>query len=206
MEDKYVIVGDIIKSRKNFKPEKWDLFSQAIDKVNERYREEMEIPFSIYSGDSFGAVIYKLKSAFKIILGIQEQLQDFKTRMVLVEGEISYGLESKSFFKLEGPALWNTDKELKKIKRGDQNFTSSLKDEQMNLIINTVVNLMLAMRSDWSELQWKVSHYVREGLTQEEIAQQLNITQQYVSKIKRNSQCKLLHKAEKNILDLLDVH
>ncbi len=204
MENKIVIVGDVINSRKEFEPKKWLLFQDSINEINQIFKDELEIPFTIYSGDSFGAVCSDIKSAIKVILKINEIQRFSKSRLVIVEDQIPFGLEQKNFLELEGPALWETETSLNLLKKNKNFFLANLKNEQLNLLVNTVLNLILTLKNEWSDQQWIIYEEYRNGSTQKYIADKMGITQQYVSKLIIQSKCKLISETEQNLMKIID--
>lgn len=198
-----VLIGDVIKSRKKFDPENWDYFHQLIKKVNEDFKNSIKIPFTIYSGDSFGGVCRSIEDALEIILRIQENQQYHKSRFVLIEDVVSFGMDKKVFVNLEGPALWKSQKLFEELKKKPSFFISDLQDGLKTKTINTILNLILAIRNDWNDLEWKVYRYNKLELKQIELADKLNVSQQYVSKIIRSSRMKLILESENSLKQIL---
>lgn len=191
-----VIIGDVIKSRKKFNPEKWDDFHHLIKQINEDFSSSIKIPLTIYSGDSFGGTCNSVGAATRIVLAIQEYQKYQKTRIVLIEDAISYGLDKNNFLTLEGPALWKSQNLLDKLKKRQSFFLADLQNELETNTVNTILNLILSIRDDWSEIEWEI--YRNEGLEikQKVLAGKLGVTQQYISKITKKSKLKLIKEAE----------
>jgi hypothetical protein len=97
MKKNIIIIGDVIKSGKRFHPDKWENFHQSVETINKRFAPDLIIPFTVYSGDSFGAVCTDIPAAAEIILSMQEVQKYYKSRHVLIEDEISYGIDKKVF-------------------------------------------------------------------------------------------------------------
>lgn len=199
-----VIIGDVIKSRKKFNPDKWDYFHHLINEINEKFSSSIKIPLTIYSGDSFGGTCNSIDAATKIVLAIQEYQKYQKTKIVLIEDEISYGLDKNNFLTLEGPALWKSQNLLDKLKKRQSFFLAELQNELKTNTINTILNLILSIRDDWSEIEWEI--YRNEGLEmkQKVLANKLGVTQQYISKITKKSKLKLVKEAETNLKLILN--
>lgn len=209
MSVEVVLIGDVIKSREKFDPAEWEHFHTSINTINKEFASAFKIPLTVYSGDSFGGICDTVNSAVSIILAIQEHQQPHKSRIVLIEDEVSYGLsstslDSESFLTLEGPALWKSQPQMDMLKKSKSFFLANLTNELKTLSVNTILNLILSIRNSWSEIEWEV--YKRSGsdITQQEMADQLDVTQQYISKITRSSQLKLIKEAEKNLTLILD--
>ena len=203
-EKQLILIGDVIKSSKKFHPEKWGSFEPSINKINQRFKSFLLIPFTIYSGDSFGAVCKDVASATEIILAIQEVQKYQRSRIVLIEDEITYGIEQKNFLTLEGPALWKSEEKLASIKKKKQLFLADLSNPLLTKTVHTIVNLILAVRSDWSEQAWTIYEKYTPEVKQQDLAEELGITQQYVSKIIRQSRLRLINEAEENLKSIID--
>ena len=199
-----IIIGDVIKSSKRFHRDKWENFHQSIETINKIYQNELIIPFTVYSGDSFGAVCKNISSAAEIILTIQDIQEYYKSRFVLIEDEIAYGIDKKSFLTLVGPALWKSEEKLSSIKKSKMFFVADLQNELMTITVNTIMNLILSVKSDWNEQEWEVYRNYNKEVKQKELARKMGITQQYVSKIIKQSRLHLIKESEENIKPIID--
>ncbi|AWW31554.1 hypothetical protein DN752_16265 [Echinicola strongylocentroti] len=199
-----VLIGDVIKSRKKFNPEEWNYFHTAIKRINEKFALYFKIPLTIYSGDSFGGICKDPMSAAKVILAIQEYQKHQKSRIVLIEDEVSFGMDEKNFLSLEGPALWKGQEQMERLKKSNLFFAARFNDQIESMTINTILNLVLAIRDNWKEIEWKIYHNRESNLTQKELAESVGVSQQYISKITKSSKMELIHEAESNLNTLLD--
>lgn len=204
MNKKIIIIGDVIKSSKRFHPDKWENFHQSIETINERFASDFKIPFTVYSGDSFGAVCTDISSAAEIILSMQEVQKYYKSRYVLIEDEISYGIDKKSFLTLVGPALWKSEEKLNFIKKRKMLFLADLDNNFLSLTVNTIMNLILSVKNDWNEQEWIVYRSYNEEVKQKDLAGKLGITQQYVSKIIKQSRLRLIKESEENLTHIIN--
>ncbi|WP_162417608.1 SatD family protein [Cyclobacterium roseum] len=198
-----VLIGDVIKSRKQFKPEEWNDFHQLIKKINEEFHSSIKIPITVYSGDSFGGICDSVESAIEIVFAIQERHNYHQSRLVLIEDEVSFGLETKNFLNLEGPALWKSQGLLDNLKKSTSFFLADLQNDLKTIAVNTILNLILSIRNDWSEIEWAVYRHLGLDIKQKDLAEKLGVSQQYVSKISNKSKLKLVREAEKNLIQLL---
>lgn len=198
-----VLIGDVIKSRKRFNPEEWNYFHQLIKTINDEFHSSIKIPITIYSGDSFGGICDSVESAIDIVLAIQEQHKYHKSRVVLIEDEVSFGLETKDFVNLEGPALWKSQVLLDNLKNSRSFFLSDLQNELKSIAVNTILNLILSIRDDWSEIEWAVYRHQGLPITQKDLAEKLEVSQQYISKISNKSKIRLVREAENNLIQIL---
>jgi hypothetical protein len=204
MNKKIIIIGDVIKSSKRFHSDKWENFHQSVETINERFASDLTIPFTVYSGDSFGAVCTDISSAAEIILSMQEVQKYYKSRYVIIEDEISYGMDKKSFLTLVGPALWKSEEKLNFIKKRKMLFLADLDNNLLSLTVNTIMNLILLVKNDWNEQEWIVYRNYNEEVKQKDLAEKLGITQQYVSKIIKQTRLRLIKESEENLKHIIN--
>jgi len=202
MNKQIIIVGDIINSRKNFNPNEWESFHKMIQKINTQYKQHIKTTFTVYAGDSFGGMVDNIYSGVKILLSIQEFLIPLNARIVMVEDIVSFGLKENNFLLLEGPALWKSQSLLEELKKSPYIFLANLQDKVNTANINTIINLVLSIRKDWTDIEWKVYRLTQSIDTQKEIALKLNISPQYVSKI--YNKLRLIIEVEQNLPTIFD--
>lgn len=194
-----IIIGDVIKSSKRFHSDKWETFHQSVEAINNRYAADLIIPFTVYSGDSFGAVCTGISSATQIILSMQDIQPYYKSRFVLIEDEIAYGIEKKSFLTLVGPALWKSEENLNRIKKSKMFFIADLQNKLLTITVNTIMNLILSVKNGWNEQEWEIYRNYNQEVKQKELAEKLGITQQYVSKLIKQARLQLIRESEENL-------
>ncbi len=199
-----VINGDIVSSRKNFNPDVWQKFNENIEALNQENPECFRVPFSIYAGDGFGCVPRDLGSAIRLVLSLQEKLQDLEFRLILNEGIIEFGLEKGLFPELQGPALWENNQLLSALKKNGMRFNCVLKSIENQKTLNSALRLNLAYRANWSSNQWLLYRGIKSGWKQKEIAAELEVSQQYISKLMQQMQLDSLIAAEQNLLSLFE--
>lgn len=202
-DNNLVIIGDVIQSRKKFEPEDWEYFHESIERLNKTFQPSLKIPFSIYSGDSFGAVCKDLESSLRIVLAIQEFQRHQNSRIILIEDRITFGMEKKSFLSLEGPALWRSEEKLEQLKEKKLIFLADLKDPFITKVINITIGLIVAIRAGWNDTEWQIYKKNPKGIRQQEIANDLGISQQYVSKVIQSSNINLVNTSENELLALV---
>lgn len=198
-----VLIGDAVKHRLKFDPEIWEHFHQSIKTINRKQSQSFKIPLTVYSGDSFGAICKDLHSACNVVLSLQANLRPYAARIVLIEDDILYGIDKNSFLTLEGPALWRSKQLIENLRKSKASFMAELQDELQTITLNTILNLILSIRADWNELEWEVYKSLGTLHTQGEIAVQLQVSQQYISKILTKSKLRLVQAAEHNLRKIL---
>jgi hypothetical protein len=184
MEKVIVLTGDVIKSRKIRNKE---LLVQTLDTIFGELTTHFEfnIPFEIYRGDSFQAVIknqFALRIALLIRLGLRKELQTseiWDARIGIGIGEVDYlkettGISNGKAFELSGEALEN-------IKKNTGRICLRTDDKPINQQFDTLNILADAITNRWSKNVAEVGYRsLLFNETQKEIAQKLNISQSAV--------------------------
>lgn len=93
------------------------LFSSKDQNDTRGIRLVEKIPFTIYSGYSFCGICVSIASAVDTVFAIQAYRTLPASRFVLIEDEVSLGLETKNSPNLEGPAFWKSNDPVVIIKR-----------------------------------------------------------------------------------------
>jgi hypothetical protein len=195
MKNKIVIIGDIIDSQKFFNPSTWTYFKESINEINNKFFNKMEIGLTIYSGDCFGAVCKNLNGSYDIVNMLFSKFND-NVRIVLIKDEISFGFEQKNFLQLQGPAVWKAEKIMKYLKKEKMYFKAELPNKQISDFLTIAMNLIINIKSGWTNSQKKIVSLYDEGIGQREIAENLNVTQQYISKELIKAKYNLIKKSE----------
>ncbi|UJF23932.1 SatD family protein [Suttonella sp. R2A3] len=196
-----LIQGDIIGSKKE--PLIWvDKLSSALDQLNQRYASAFTMPFSIVAGDGFGAVVNDLADAVTLVQRLQGLLAPVEVRVVIVCGEINQA-KADNFNELHGDALLVANRCINQLKKTGKHFSIHCTDEALGLAIEGMINLIFALRKDWSVQAWATNAYHLKGCKQKEIAEALGITQQYVSKLMIASNMRLIHTCQADLLRLI---
>jgi DNA-directed RNA polymerase specialized sigma subunit len=95
--------------------------------------------------------------------------------------------------------LWKSEEKLNVVKKRKMFFLADLDNNLLSLTVNTIMNLILSVKNDWSEQEWIVYRNYNEEVKQIELAEKLGITQQYVSKIIRQARLRLIKESEENL-------
>jgi len=198
-----VLTGDIIASRQSYEDEDWKSIKSVIDDINERYSYHLLVPMMIYAGDSVGAVINNLENAYEIGIELYEALLPVTLRFNIVEGEIEYGMESRNFGLLQGEALWTSNKLLRELEKTYKTFSMDTGNERLDETVSHMTNMIHNVKSSWSEGQLRIAQSYRHLKKQSDVARELDMSQQYVSKALKASSYHLVHENETYIKAIL---
>lgn len=202
-ETHIVLTGDIIASRQSYEDATWKNIQHVIDDINNRYSYYLPIPMMIYAGDSVGAVINGLGYAYDIGIELYEALLPVTIRFNIVQGEIEYGMDSGNFGVLQGNALWKSNKLLKELHKNHKTFALSTGNKNLDNTVNHMTNLIHNMKSSWSEGQLTIAQSYRRLKNQTDVAQEMDMSQQYVSKALKASSYHLVNESESYIKTIL---
>ena len=73
----------------------------------------------------------------------------------------------------------------------------------MSVTINTIINLLLSIKSDWNKIEWEVYENYASEVSQLMLAKKMGITQQYVSKIVKQTNLYLVKETEENLKQII---
>jgi hypothetical protein len=204
-----VITGDIINFTKLTSVKRHSLIedSEKLLKSWIKNRTDAEI----YRGDSyqilFGDVLeainrsiqlfcwFKLRSepANKIFLG---------TRISIGVGEVSY--RGKNVLSSDGEAFHLSGRNFDQMKSGEL-LAIRTRDEEKNATIQVILHFVNKIIKDWSLAQAEVIYLLVEGKTQQEIANQLSLSQPSVNSRIKLANWKDVELALKYISDLVQI-
>lgn len=218
MLKKYVaIVGDVIRSGKIKERKKyWKKLNRAIEKVNEKYKEEIFANFMILKGDEISGVLKDLEMVYEILREIQENFLPYQMRFVAVYDELDIALETKNASLIDGMAFRKAGDYLQEIKKRRQRRLKTKKDfyfdyfyfdlgnKAIDREINILANLVAILKyTKWKKERKKVIELFEEIGNQTEVSKKLNVTQQDVSDALKNACWKEVREAEKLINEKL---
>lgn len=198
-----VLTGDIISSLKNYKDDEWRIIQKIIDELNKRYRNYLPMPMIIYAGDSIGAVINDMEAAYTIGMEIYMALHPVAFRYNIVADKIEYGMETGNFAVLQGEALWKSHRILRKLEKGKKTFALSSGNDRLDDTVNHITNLLHKMKSSWSAGQLSITQSYGKLKNQKMVAEELEMSQQYVSKVLKATSYNLVYESESYLKTIL---
>jgi len=207
MSDKMVVmIGDVRGSRKMEQDARYEgqlYLKSAIIQVNEKKADTIEAPFMITRGDEFQGVLRDLKSAFEIMLEFERLLFPLQVRYGIGLGTIQR-MGSKIPIEMDGPAFHRASESLNYLKKKKQTAHCLTDDEIRDLLINTLFNLMNAIKGKWNILTFNRYWKYKELGTLEKVAQDEMVSTQAVWDSMHNMRVMEILEAEKNLLFYLE--
>jgi len=184
MKKMFVFLGDIVSSRKidneiNFQKR----LEEACSLVNEKYREDIHADFKIIKGiDEVGGVLRSPVNFYGVMDTLLMKLYPYKMRMALVYDYIDVALETGDVSRMDGPSFHRASTMIEDLKKTKLLFRLSVKDRLLDTLIEGQVNLILLLKSHWSDNEYRIIKEYEEFGNQRKVAEALGISQQAVSK------------------------
>jgi hypothetical protein len=204
-DEAVVIIADVRGSRKMARDERYEgqlYLKSAIIQVNENFAELIEAPFMITRGDEFQGVLSLMENAFSTMLEFERLLFPLQLRYGIGRGAIQR-MGSKIPIEMDGPAFHRATEALNQVKKKKQFFLCKTDSAQSDLIINTVLSLMCAIKSKWNEITFNRYWKYKELGTFERVAQFENVSTQAIWDSMHNMRVMDILDAEKNLINYL---
>ncbi len=161
MQDYYwIIMGDIIKSRKTNGQIIAGIFEKLVTYLNEKFRNEILSPLTITLGDEFQGVLQSQKTGIKIILEAEEWLLNendkIEIRFALNYGQIETEINKKIAHGMLGQGLTETRELLNLLKNKKDRFWVGKSGKPDKRITNLFI-LLQSLTAHWKNDQRKIA-------------------------------------------------
>ncbi len=173
-ENVYIaIIGDIqdskiIEDRKNVQIK----LEEVLEEINVQYSNDIASKFMITLGDEFQGLLLSGTNVMNIISKIERGMYPVRLRFGVGIGEITTDINPNMSIGADGPgyyrareAIGNLKEKEKKKKTyaGDILFKADDKNQTIMDMLNTIIELMFAIKSFWSDRQreiiWNMLEY-----------------------------------------------
>ena len=149
----YILMADIIGSRKTNQQKLMKDFKNIAGKVDQALRDQFLSPITITLGDEFQSIPRDLSSALTVILQLEEAIikaeKGFKLRYVLVEGLIETPINSKIAYEMLGSGLTKARELLTQSKKTKSRFKIVLQDEALGCALTNSFVALQSIIDDW---------------------------------------------------------
>jgi len=199
------IIGDIVKSKTLTNREQvQEKLKEMLNKINNRYSQVIASKFLITIGDEFQGLLKPTDQLFEIINDIADAMEPVQIRFGVGHGTIST-IFNEYALGMDGPAFHQARYAINKAHKYKSYVIlfQSETPEESDLAIQTVLSLLSQIRLLWSLKQKCIIRCLKAGLTQEQIALELQISQSAVSQSIKNARIIAIQEAELNIQNLL---
>lgn len=187
------IIGDIKDSRKILdRKNAQEKFHTVLQKINEKYAEDIASEFLITLGDSFQGLLKNKQVIFNIIFEIELAMAPVSFRFGIGLGTISTEIQRDNSMEMDGSAYHRARKMIETVEENEKRYTQSETNtmilsgegnQQTDQLLNTILSLATALKSKWSERQREIIYaYFIQGENQYKTAETLGIGQSSVNK------------------------
>lgn len=182
--NRVVILGDLVASRKIRARRKFESrLDAAVQQAGQLYRDAFEMPLRTWKGlDELAAVLKKPAMLYPVIDTIQNAIAPERMRFVVVRDAVDIVPASRDVTQADGPAFHRAAAMMVALKGKGLLFEANTGNAVHDKALNSQLNLLLLVKENWTEKQRQIyNNYLKTG-RQEEVARQLKVTQQSVSK------------------------
>lgn len=192
------IIGDIINSKKIIdRNAVQNRLKTALNKINEKYSDEIASKFMITLGDEFQGLLNFGKNAIKIISEIEIAVLPMQLRFGVGIGKIDTEIDHAIPLGADGPAYHNARKMIGELKEKERKYETNYSNimissqgdnERIDILLNSILSLSSTLKAKWTSRQTEIiSCYIKSDRNQYKAAQELGITQSSVNKALINS-------------------
>jgi hypothetical protein len=175
----YILMADIISSRKSDQLRLMNDFKSLVAKTNEELKAKLLSPITITLGDEFQSVVKDLSSAVDVIFFIEEEIikssKTFKLRYVLLEGIIETPINARIAHGMLGSGLTAARERLTQSKKRKTRFDISIQNKNLEKAINDIFVVLQGTVDSWRpEKDYYVVAEFLEKKDYKEVAADLN--------------------------------
>jgi hypothetical protein len=160
MSKQYILMADIIESRKKKPTLLMKEFKKISSYINNQYPEAFFSPITITLGDEFQSIVRSIKKGTDIIVAFEEKLiqekKEFKLRYVLHLGKIETPISREAAYGMLGPGLVEARSRLAEMKHSSQRFYFSLGDPTLTEKMNILFYLYQFIVDEWKADDYKL--------------------------------------------------
>ena len=187
------VIGDIKDSRhlENRKEVQVHL-QEILDRLNEKYKDHIVSKFLITLGDEFQGLLSGGEHILDMVNEIRMEMYPVRLRFGIGFGQITTDIKSEMALGADGPGYYRAREAVELLKEREKKNRPVLaelclrldeKDQEKEILLNTVFDLMYVVESGWTERQretiWDMLLY---GDGQQNTARRLSISQPTVQK------------------------
>jgi len=199
----YVLLGDVVLSRDVAHREEFQKeLQRACMRASEQYRPSLHADIKLIKGvDEIGAVLNNWRDAFDIVNLILDAVHPYQIRFALVRDLIDVGETSGDVSTMDGPAFHRAAAIINELKQSGLRFRIGVGEPIIDLALSNQVSMLLLLRQRWTVKHHQVVAAARRHATQRTIAEQMQVSQQEVSRLLRQINWKQYQLMEKSIRD-----
>jgi hypothetical protein len=178
------VIADMVASRSMARSERRALqqkFSRLIVSFNRDYRKTLASKFVITLGDEFQGLLNSATVMPDLIWRLEEDLPQREFRVGVGLGTLDTPIQ-KYAINIDGPALHTARAAIDYAKKEKALGGVFRGFGEIDDILNGIARLLWFHRSRWTQPQRHIASLLRKGMSQTEVAEQLGIKKQVVSR------------------------
>ncbi|RMF61506.1 MAG: hypothetical protein D6748_01495 [Calditrichaeota bacterium] len=197
-----VIIGDVSGSKQLSGKSRYQTqlyVKSAIIQINEEFQGVIEAPFTISKGDEFQGLLTNLEAAFRCVLALEKLTFPVKLRFGIGIGKV-YKMGGRLPIEMDGPAFHRANEALDYAKKKKYIYCLKSSNKNYDLLINTIFQLITALKSRWSERHYRLFWNYKDLGTYREVAALENVSPQAVFDTLKNIRAINVKTAEEDLL------
>jgi hypothetical protein len=199
-----VIIGDLkgsseVKDRKVLQKQLVSTYKSA----NTSFKRDIYAPFKITLGDEIACILISPANLYRIAVHLLDGIYPYHMRFVFVKGQLTAGLETKDVAMIDGPAFKKAGQHLSLAKRAKTDFVFDLGNPAKDEVLNSLANLIIETKHEWTENQRKVAKLYVELKNQKRVAKKMKVSQQNIAKTLKSISWKKVCQAEETMNKIL---
>jgi hypothetical protein len=199
-----VILADVIDSRDlGDRASFGDDLDATLAALNDTLAGSITAEFTPLKGiDEFGGVLDSPRRAYDVIRQVADGLFPVEARFGIAYDTVDV-VPASDVALMDGPAFHRADALLREIESAGDLVGVDTGDPLRDGYLTDVANLLLTLRSDWTDRQFEVVTTYRETGSQTATADRLGVSQQAVSSALRRSNYARIDRAETHLRRML---
>lgn len=210
----FAIIGDIINSRElSSRKQVQDKLEATLNQLNQKYKSQIVSQFSITLGDEFQGLLTVEAPVFQMIDEIRQTMAPVDIRFGVGLGDMKTDINPRESLGADGPAYWNARAAIDHVhQKDDYGYTQlavGLESEMQTRQLNALLAVTEFMRKTWTASQFDTFNALlslniyTEKFKQRDVAKELNMTDNDLSKRLKSSGIKVYFRSKQAILELL---
>ena len=147
-----------------------------------RNREGLVSPYTVTLGDEFQAVFKSANRIFADMFNVLGALHPVGVRFSYAVGTISTRINKQSAVGMDGPAFYAAREGISLLKQSGEMFHLASLDSNEQLLAQASLRVASHAMRRWKGNRYRILHDILEGKKVQNIAQDLNISEQAVYK------------------------
>jgi hypothetical protein len=206
MKKYFIIMGDVVNSRKKDQQQLWNDLNFIISDANDKLSNLRASKLDIKLGDDFQVLSTTIEEALEILyfLDITFDYFNIECRFALGYGEVEGKVSKDSIYNLMGEALTSTHTILsnKTLKTKYRFYIQN--NDKIQLSLDTIGLLLEEITLKQTQKRKEFLYYfINQKLDNEQLMKKLDIKQRNIYKYKEDTKYNLLQEVFKNITQLL---